>query len=525
MSTFNPVIVHYHLFPGGVSRLILGSLRSLVEQGMLEGEIRFALGTLERSEWFFRALAEQCGNRIRIRTEVMPELMYWDETESDWLGAAERIKSALMTLCGGGRILWAHNPTLGKNPAYLSALKRIAEEVPEFRMFLHVHDCAEQGRWTNLALMRRTLTEPYYFVSPGARWLVINQRAYQAFLDSGMPKSSLFYFPDLLPVPDPGLGIGEKAVLEQLSAYAKRESYGFDLSAPKILFAGRTIRRKNLLETALLLHCSPKRPALLITLPSDSSDDKPYENQVFHQIKKHRMGVAGFGPELVGHTLRLADLAQTVRFTISASVMEGFGLPYLEFPLLGKPLFARSIEIMSDFSDIKPLLPHHYYSSFRVPISKATADCQHKRYREKIELLSHRFRIPEDYIEQTQDFFGRQFESLTPDFSFLSASEQFDLLDKAEEGFVRDVYALNRDLYQEFEDCLTDAFVPIQDTSKAIDLKYGPLTHARNLQTILNSFEAKTAEPFDSEGFQKKLLEKYFRPSDLRLLLDYRPIR
>ncbi|MBC6480055.1 MAG: hypothetical protein GDA56_21985 [Hormoscilla sp. GM7CHS1pb] len=239
--------------------------------------------------------------------------------------AAEKVKEQFKAIGAGGKVLWAQNPTLGKNAAYTLALKKLAQEVPDQKIWMHVHDSAEQGRWSNLDHMYSSLSEPYYFDSPGTRWMVINKIDYRAYLESGMPSDHLFYVPAPLLIESHVPQKSKQEIGEVLKGYAEKNNYTFEPDRPWLLFAGRTIRRKNLLETFLLALCARKELTFTITLPADSPDDKPYEDMVFNAIRKYKLGAAGFGIDHVGKDFALRDLAAASDLIISCSVMEGFG--------------------------------------------------------------------------------------------------------------------------------------------------------------------------------------------------------
>ncbi len=523
MIRFSPIIVHYHLYPGGVSSLILSSLKTLIESDFIQDEIIFVLGTMDRSKWFFDRLQKIALNKVKIKTEIIPGLMYWDKSMGDVSVSAEKIKRSLLKLCNGGQLIWAHNPTLGKNPAYMLALKLIAVSAPDLKMFLHVHDSAEQGRWPNLNLMRSSLIEPYYFISPGTQWLVINMNDYDSFIRSGMPKEHISYFPDVVLAPDTTLKVGKDSITDSLRRFSESNGYYFDGKRPWVLYAGRTIRRKNLLEALAVNLCAPERTALLITLPSDSLDDKPYEEMVFGELKRCGAGVAGFGPELVGTEVSLGELGKESSLVISSSVMEGFGLPYLEFPILGRPVFAKANYIMQDFKGFEAKLPLHFYESFMVPVEASIRDYQLKRYLEKVRKISDRFNIPEKHSEKLNDFFVKTFHSPIVDFSYLSASEQYYFIHDILEDVKHEVFKLNDHLYAGFEEALADKNHDPSETSLTIGSRFGQEIYLKHITGVFDSINNRASASFNAKEFQENLLTCYFNPEDLRLLLDYRP--
>ncbi|MBL8027740.1 MAG: hypothetical protein JNL74_15060, partial [Fibrobacteres bacterium] len=197
-SVENPIVIHYHLFRGGVSQLMLSGLDILINKGLIKKGITIAVGTADRSEWFTDALKRVAPEGFQVNLAVIPELAYWSDSALSTDEAAERIKKALTSLSHKNALLWAHNPTLGKNPAYARAMRLIASQEPQRPIFMHVHDSAEQGRWPNLGLMRSELPETPYFISQNTRWLTINKTDESFFSHAGMPNGYLNYFPDII---------------------------------------------------------------------------------------------------------------------------------------------------------------------------------------------------------------------------------------------------------------------------------------------------------------------------------------
>ncbi|MBC6480054.1 MAG: hypothetical protein GDA56_21980 [Hormoscilla sp. GM7CHS1pb] len=68
---FRPALMHYHMYPGGVSTLILNTIFLLVEKGYIKDEIQFVLGSEEKSEWFFDALKKGLKNDIKIKLDII----------------------------------------------------------------------------------------------------------------------------------------------------------------------------------------------------------------------------------------------------------------------------------------------------------------------------------------------------------------------------------------------------------------------------------------------------------------------
>ncbi|MFH0918848.1 MAG: hypothetical protein V1913_00685 [Fibrobacterota bacterium] len=516
------LILHYHLFPGGVSSLILNSLSLLARKGLLDRRVRLIIGTRDRSEWFFERAKDALPPGVTLQVDVVPEIGYWQEGADKVEAAAATLKDKILS--EKADVLWAHNPTLGKNPAYGFALKQIAAERPEQAIWMHVHDSAEQGRWPNLELMRRYPQATPYFLSPGTRWFLINRSDHRAYLECGMPEAFCRYVPDILPpLPEPAEA-DRNTIGRILAAFARKNGFTFHPEQPWFLFAGRTIRRKNLLEALMLSQCAKVPANLLVTLPSDSPDDASFEEALLGALKKTGGGIAGFGPECVNRTFRLAELADAAELIVSSSVMEGFGFPYLEFPRLGHPLFARRIPVMDDFAPMHEALPHYYYPRFLVETDSETRAATLAKYCQRVEKIGVRVGARQERKEELLSFFERHFSEKAQDFSFLPLSVQRRIVEGLTPAGKERVREINAALFEELDCAGKGEMRDPLEIASAVNAVFGEEVFANNIADVLKMpLLGPTALPaFDPETFRQMLQDHFFNPESLRLLLDYR---
>ena len=154
-------IVHYHLEPGGVTKVIENTLLAW-----------------EKSALPIQAVAlsgRPYQGKVIPQTQVVEGLDYATPKESiapDIL--AQRLKDAAKESLGSSPDLWhIHNHSLGKNPALTAAVRLLAEH-GEY-LLLHPHDFAEDGRPQNFL----SLSEVYrhsYPTSERIRYAVLNHR-------------------------------------------------------------------------------------------------------------------------------------------------------------------------------------------------------------------------------------------------------------------------------------------------------------------------------------------------------------
>jgi hypothetical protein len=140
LRTLEPMkvaIVHYHLQPGGVSRIIEHTISAL--QG---SEISLAVIS-----------GQEPPSRLTVPWRVIPGLQY--ETVRPRISATEleqQIEEAAHDALGGPPDIYhVHNHSLGKNLALPLVLRSLAGKGRH--LLLHIHDFAEDGRPANYQLM------------------------------------------------------------------------------------------------------------------------------------------------------------------------------------------------------------------------------------------------------------------------------------------------------------------------------------------------------------------------------------
>jgi hypothetical protein len=200
-------IVHYHLGPGGVSKVIAAASRAMTDAGIPHV-----------------ILAGSDSADLPVR--VIPELGY--RSSPGDLSADELV----------GRLRSAAHDALGKTPLFPGVVACLAEE--NERIVLQIHDLAEDGRPGNYQLIADCLK--LYPVSPRIHYAFLNSRDLHRFTAAGLPKE----YASLLP--------------NSISPSASHGGHAAAASPPSaaILFASvRGIRRKNLGELVFLSAIAP----------------------------------------------------------------------------------------------------------------------------------------------------------------------------------------------------------------------------------------------------------------------------
>ena len=154
-------IVHYHLEPGGVTKVIENTL-SAWNQTSLD------IQTVALSGRPYRG-------KVIPNAQVVEGLDYSDAKGSiDPKILVQRMKDAVMDALGSLPDLWhVHNHSLGKNPALTAAVSCLADQ-GEY-LLLHPHDFAEDGRPENFLSLQEVYKQAYP-TSERIRYAVLNHR-------------------------------------------------------------------------------------------------------------------------------------------------------------------------------------------------------------------------------------------------------------------------------------------------------------------------------------------------------------
>ena len=290
-------IVHYHLHPGGVTRVIEAASLSLNAAGICHVVLT-------------EANVEGLGYLTTANGPTAEKLL-------------ENLRTAAIEASGGFPDIWHfHNHSLGKNrllPAVIALLASAGE-----RIVLQIHDLAEHGRPANFRRIA-DLREIYPF-APRICYAFINSRDLKIFTDAGLPLENVILLPNPIPVP---------------STFP-------DLATNPLLFAPiRGIRRKNLGEMVLLSAMAPAGTYFAVSRAPLNPEALAVHDTWQKFARKHQLPiefdvVGRYSPAAGAAADFESWLAHSSHF-ITTSVSEGFGLPLLEAAAYGKPLLGRNL--------------------------------------------------------------------------------------------------------------------------------------------------------------------------------------
>lgn len=334
MDKLAVVVIHYHLRPGGVTRVIERAVEALghdVEMLVMTGE------------------ASAPDDRLTPLAEPFQALEYSDRKSPDAKQIAEDLRFSVRCLLGRDPDIWhIHNHALGKNSFTPKLIWQLANS--GCRLLLQPHDFAEDGRPENYRLLKEhlgdDLNKMLYPVGDHIAYAPINFRD-KAFLEK--------------------IGIPNVYELPNAVTPLELEGEGPDPARPIVVYPARAIRRKNIGEFILWSLLAPEGYRFVSTLAPQNPAARPVYDEWVKFAQELELPVAFDA----GRSTSFPELIQSASALMSTSIAEGFGLAFLEPWLEGKTLIGRNIsEITSDFV-IEGLNLNTLYCALPVPIEWA----------------------------------------------------------------------------------------------------------------------------------------------------------
>jgi glycosyltransferase involved in cell wall biosynthesis len=356
------IILHYHLRPGGIRRIIELATPHLLNANSGIEKVILATGEDAAANWkqpFAKNIAPAA-----LETFVEPAFIYLSEQNLAAIDITRRIQAALKKLLAScddkNTLVWAHNLGIARNLILTREIARAcaAKNIP---LISHHHDWWFDNRWLRWPEMRRfgfrtlaTAAKAIFPAPPNVRHFTINQS------DATQLKKHLGNEVGWLPNLSERAAKVSEEKLQEARSWLRHQLN--DREAPVWILPCRLLRRKNVAE-ALLLTRWLRPEAWLVTTGGVSSADEQYYSAVLsaaaHQHHwRLRLGI------LAGNETRkpsVAELLATSEAVMLTSIQEGFGLPYLEAAASRRPLIARGIpNIMPDLNRFGFKFPQCY---------------------------------------------------------------------------------------------------------------------------------------------------------------------
>ncbi|MBU0676810.1 MAG: hypothetical protein KJ626_01730 [Verrucomicrobia bacterium] len=349
-------ILHYHLRPGGVTRVIQQAVTALKARGIdsvvLTGEEVEAAG---------------------LPCRLVEELNYHAGANSfSPADITSRVRAVARGTLGGDPDLWhIHNHCLGKNLVLPLVAKQLADDGES--VLLQIHDFAEDGRPGNYRFLLDHLAEGdseklgalLYPAASNVHYAVLNGRDGAFLIEAGLPPGRVHLLPN-------AVWLGEDG----------QDENGTRLEPGLFVYPTRAIRRKNLGELIFWSAVGRGERRFAVTLSPENPLERPFYDRWTIFAGEHGLPVE-FD---VGTKWRKSfrEVLQSAEGVVTTSVAEGFGLAFLEPWLVGRPLYGRNLpEITEDFTSVGVDLSSMYT---RLPVPERWVDLRKFRARMKKEL-------------------------------------------------------------------------------------------------------------------------------------------
>lgn len=317
-------IVHYHLLPGGVTRIIGSQVMAIRE--VFHGDPFILVG------------GETVSAVSGIETILEPCLGYRKFDNPAKLEEEARIIQQVLLRHAGDSILHVHNPNLGKNPALTLALYRLVTE--GYPVVNHCHDFPED-RPENYAVLsemaaglRLDLPQLLYPHRENCHFAVLNSCDQARLLEWGLPPDRVHHLPN--PVV---LTTTEKETPVSGNRTEIARILGIDPLKQIITYPVRAIRRKNLGECILMAVLFSETCTFVVTQPPKNPAELPAYNRWKQWCNQQGIAMKFEAGEKIHHE----ELIGISDFCITTSMQEGFGMAFLEPWLAGRPVIGRNL--------------------------------------------------------------------------------------------------------------------------------------------------------------------------------------
>ena len=359
------IIVHYHLRPGGVRKVIESATPFLLREMPEISRVVVATGEARDVEWNV-AFQRSCAP-VPVEWFVDPALRYVSEQRVlAMLG--RRIRSALKPLLAGDgeACVWAQNLSVARNLPLASELVR-ACELRKIPLLLHHHDWWFDNRWLRWPEMQRTgfhtLRAAAEAVLPRAsvvRFATINRA------DATVLRRHFGSRAGWLPNPSPRSSIPTAVRIRRAREWL-RELVGGD--APVWLLPCRLLRRKNVAEALLLTRWLRPGATLVVTGGASSADEIPYAEKLLTTAREQGWPmIAGALDGSDAGRPSVAELMAASECVLLTSIQEGFGFPFLEAAASARSLIARRLpNIAPDLAKFGFAFPQCYRDVWIAP--------------------------------------------------------------------------------------------------------------------------------------------------------------
>lgn len=345
------LIFHYHLNPGGVTRIIESQVLGLKKQ-FPNLELVVVSGACENPDFFTKM-------GVHIFTNpIINYLFEKDFTTEELLEIENNMQQFLQPIIQPNDILHVHNLNLGKNPVFTKMMLDYHKK--GFLLINHAHDFAED-RSANWAYLKKIFSNHYQLPFPESLYpksenykvVVLNRFDFERVKNYKIAKDTLYLLPNPVFIPT-NLKSTKIAARNKLVKQLALDSEKIIITYPV-----RVIRRKNIGELILLAVLLKDTCQFLVTLPPKNPVEIDFYQQWIAFCKAQQISIvfeAGLHADF-------ENVLQGSDYCITTSIKEGFGMSFLEPWTFETPVIGRNLKsVTRDITDAGvdfPLLYEH----------------------------------------------------------------------------------------------------------------------------------------------------------------------
>jgi hypothetical protein len=476
-SILNYGILHYHCRPGGVRTVMENSAVSLFKYGKFKKiNLSFIGDILTHKKWV--GTFDIPG--YSILNLDLDELNYnfkRYKNKKKLLEDAKKLRDKIINMIplkectfNNPYYLHAHNTNLGKSPLVSIAMYFLAEWAVNkpVVIIIQIHDFAENGRYALLKNMQ-TCTGKFdkefaakmmYPNQKSVIYAVINPEDLKNIINIGIDQERAFLLPnsidsnqfqqkslDKMSLKElKNLGLKKRNFSDEIKSriekFAEDNGFKFDKNKKIILAPLKCMRRKNIMESILLLKLLNKQYQLIVSLDAKSGDDKEYSTKIKRFVRENKLDVIiGVGEDIIAPIadrviengnikyFNMDDLFEISEAIITTSLVEGFGFVYHEGWLTNKFVFGRKIPYVTNIYEENGMDLDHMYTRLNINPDWINIKKIKIKYFEKINLLRKKqgYR-PLNYKSFEIEFKEKKMKDGFIDFGSLDINSQKDFL-------------------------------------------------------------------------------------------------
>lgn len=326
-------IIHYHLFPGGVTRIIESQVNALLRSSR----------DIEITVYAGEGIHPVNPSNPMVKVKEETSLRYLEDSlEEPFLSSHfQQMVSFLEKIGRENDVIHLHNPGLGKNPLLTLAVFQMARKGK--KMINHCHDFAEDrpALYTKLksileGVFRENIRQVLYPAFRNFHYVVLTSTDQNRLLGYGIPPGHITLLPNPVSF---SISVKGKFPREKV-----KERLGIPQSMKLCLYPVRAIERKNIGEFILFSFLFRREAAWLITQPPRN----PKEIPGYEQWKDFCTRLAIPVIFEAGQVSEIRELLHAADCCFTTSIMEGFGMAYIEPWLAGVPVVGRNLPNCTD---------------------------------------------------------------------------------------------------------------------------------------------------------------------------------